>query len=143
MVATDLRSLGLGFIAGAIAVLTAHQLMVLVLSASGLIAASPWSLRPAGAFGVPAILNSSFWGGVWGVVFAAIAGRLPGTSLWVKGLVFGLVFPLVIGVWILVPLIKGLPFLAGLSATRLIAGVLIHAAYGAALGPLYGLLVRR
>lgn len=143
MTTPDLRSLSMGFLAGAIAVLTAHQIVVLALSASGLVAANPWSLRPAGPYGVPAVLNSTFWGGVWGVVFAAIAGRLPGNRLWTKGLVFGLVFPLVLGVWILVPLIKSLPFFAGLSAPRLIAGVLIHAAYGAALGPLYGLLMRR
>lgn len=141
--ATDLRSMGMGFLAGAIAVLTAHQLMVYALSATGLIATSAWSLRPVGPFSVPAVINSTFWGGIWGAVFAIATGRLPGTRLWVKGLVFGLVLPLLIGVWILVPLLKSQPFFAALSAPRLLAGVLIHAAYGVALGPLYGALTRR
>lgn len=139
----DFRKLGLGFLAGCLAVLTAHQLTFYGLSAAGLISAQAWSKEPAGLFGVPAVLNSTFWGGVWGSIFALSADRLPGGSLWSKGLVFGLIFPLVIGAWLIVPLIKGLPFFAGFSAPRLLAGALIHAAYGAALGAFYGLLTRR
>jgi hypothetical protein len=136
------RNVGMGFLAGAIAVLTAHQLIVYVLTATGLIAGRAWSLHPVGPFQVPALLNSAFWGGVWGAIFAVIAGWLPGTRPWSKGLVFGLVFPLLVGAWILVPLIKGQPFLAGLSPPRLLAGVLIHAAYGVALAALYSRLAR-
>lgn len=137
------REIGLGFVAAAAAVPVAHQLVVFVLTAAGLIGGRPWSLQPAGPFGVPALLNSMFWGGLWGIVFAFLADRLPGAALWAKGLVFGLVFPLVIGAWIVLPLARGQPFLAGLSAPRLLAGVLIHAAYGAALGTFYGWLTRR
>jgi len=138
----DLRNVGMGFLAGAMAVLTAHQLVVYALSATGIITARPWSMHPVGPFDVPALLNSAFWGGVWGAIFALIADRLPATKPWSKGLVFGLVFPLLIGAWILVPLIKSQPFLAGLSVPRLLAGVLIHAAYGVALGALYSRLAR-
>ncbi len=141
--ATGLKNLGLGFLAGGLAVLTAHQLAVSGLSAAGLISAHAWSKQPVGPLGVAAVLNSTFWGGIWGSIFALAAGRLPGARLWSKGLVFGLVFPLIIGAWLIVPLAKGLPLLADLSASRLLAGVLIHSAYGAALGGFYGLLTRR
>ena len=106
----DFRKLGLGFLAGCLAVLTAHQLTVYGLSAAGLISAQAWSKEPAGLFGVPAVLNSTFWGGVWGSIFALSADRLPGGSLWSKGLVFGLIFPLVIGAWLIVHLSRACRF---------------------------------
>lgn len=143
MRATGLQSSGMGFLAGGMAVLTAHQLVVYGLFAIGLIDVEAWSTEPVGPLGVAAVLSNAFWGGIWGAVFALIAGRLPGASLWRKGLVFGLVFPLVIGAWIVVPLIKSEPFFAALSAPRLLAGVLVHAAYGAVLGAIYGQLLHR
>src|SRR5690606_14799703 len=82
----DLRNVGMGFLAGAMAVLTAHQLVVYALSATGIITARPWSMHPVGPFDVPALLNSAFWGGVWGAIFALIASRLPATKPWSKGL---------------------------------------------------------
>lgn len=143
MKTTGTREIGTAFLAAAFAVLTAHQLVILALWAIGFIGARPWSLQPAGPLALPAVLVSSFWGGVWGILFALIADRLPGSRLWLKGLIFGLVFPLLIGAWIVFPLVRGEAFFAGFSAPRLLTGILAHAAYGAALGSFYGLFSRR
>jgi hypothetical protein len=58
----------IGFIAAAIAVVVAHQGVVLLLTKVGMLPATtiPWSIRPYGPFGVPTIVNSIFWGGLWG-----------------------------------------------------------------------------
>ena len=58
----------LGFIAGALATLVFHQGMVLILNTAGIIPVQPYSMRPIPPFGVPALLNSMFWGGLWGIV---------------------------------------------------------------------------
>ena len=59
----------LGFIAGAIAVLTFHQGMVEAMHALGLVSFSPYRTTPVPPFGVPVIVSNCFWGGLWGVLF--------------------------------------------------------------------------
>lgn len=117
-----------GFVAAAIAVLVAHQVMVLVLHLAGLIPNAPYSFRP-NAWGVPVIINSLFWGGLWGVAFAFFAHRLPGDT-WLKGLLAGLIGPLLIGNWIVLPLIRGQTMFAGFVPMRMLIGALIAGAFG-------------
>jgi hypothetical protein len=135
----SLKALAVGFIAGAVAVLLFHQGMVLVLYLTGQTPNFPWSMRPVPPLGVPAIVNSMFWGGVWGVLFAVVAETLPRPALWLKGVVFGLLGPWLLGNGILVPLIKGGPLLFGGAVPRMIVGALIGAAFGLGLGLIYGL----
>jgi hypothetical protein len=145
---TSLRHIVIGFIAGAIAVVTAHQLMLVALTAAGLIKAQAWSMAGVPPFGVPVIVNGMFWGGLWGALFAVIWTKLPGGAMWLKGLIYGLCV-VVISNWLLLPLIKGKIFgqanqllFAGGDPKRLLAGALILGAFGLATGLLYGLIAK-
>ncbi len=137
------RNLVLGFIAGAIAVVMFHQGMVLILNLLGLLPAKPWSFAAVGPLGVPALVNQMFWGGLWGVLFAIVWPQLPGRDFWLKGMVFGWLGPMLLGGWLLIPLIKGGPYLAGLVPMRMLIGFLIQSAFGLGLGLIYDQLRRR
>ena len=103
----SLKHLALGFIAGAIAVVTVHDLIRYILYAMGLFPLAPWSMQPSAVTGVPQVLSDMFWGGLWGVLFVLLLGMIPGGSLPVQGLIYGIVAPAILGVFILVPLITG------------------------------------
>jgi len=101
------KKLALGFVAGAIATVTAHEIIDYILHAAGIFPRVPWSMTPAGVTGVPQIVSDIFWGGLWGVLFALISDKIPGENLTVKGLIFGIAGPAILGVFILLPLITG------------------------------------
>ena len=130
-----------GFIAGAIAVVTAHELINYVLLQQGLFPRVPWSLSPSAMTGVPQIISDMFWGGLWGTVFALVMGDRP--SL-LNGVLFGVLGPALLGVFVAVPMITGRfpPFFGG--DPKLIGSVLlILAGWGAATAWLYGLMRSR
>jgi hypothetical protein len=139
---SPIRRLVFGFLAGALSVLLAHQVMVLALSALGLIQAVPYSMRAVPPLGIPTIANSVFWGGLWGVLFALIADRLPLRALWLKGLLFGLLGPLLAN-WFVVAPLKGQPVAGGFVLARMWPGVLILGAFGIGIALIYSLLQRR
>ena len=70
----SVRRLAFGFLAGFIAVLVFHELMLALLHAVGMTPSAPYNARPLPPFGVPQILSQAFWGGVWGVVFTLSSG---------------------------------------------------------------------
>ncbi|MGL5363263.1 MAG: hypothetical protein ACRDBH_10295 [Bosea sp. (in: a-proteobacteria)] len=140
---TNPRSLVFGFIAGAIAVITFHQSMVLILHLLKYLPNFPWSFRPTGAWGVPMLLNSVFWGGLWGMVFAALLAFIPGRTLWQRGLIFGWLGPLLTGNWLLVPFFKGGPYFGGFVTQRMIISLLIASAFGFGLALFYRMLQKR
>ena len=142
MFSSPLGRVLLGFVAGALAVLAFHQVMVALLWAAGVIPTAPYAMRPVAPLGVPAIVNSMFWGGLWGVVFALVAGRLPGRALWLKGLVFGLLGPLLVN-WFVVSPLKGQPIAGGFVPSRMLAAVLILSAFGIGVALLFAFLDRR
>ena len=124
------RDLALGFLAGAIAVLVVHQVMIIILTQFGMIRGTPYSMRPVPPFGVPTILNQMFWGGLWGMVFAAILDRLPARwPLVLVGLAFGVLGPVLFG-WFVVAPIKGLPVAAGWNPARMLNSILINGPFG-------------
>jgi hypothetical protein len=140
----SVKNLLMGFIAAAIAVVTAHEIIDLLLLKAGLFPRVPWSMAPAAVTGVPQIVSDVFWGGLWGVLFVLIEDRLPGGSLTLKGLIFGIVGPALIGVFILLPLITGrFPLFFGGDPKLIVSVLLILAGFGAAMGWLYGLLTSR
>jgi hypothetical protein len=144
MAGLSFKNLLLGFIAGAIAVVTAHEIIDFLLLKAGLFPRVPWSMQPAAVTGVPQIVSDMFWGGLWGVLFAMVQDRVPGGNLPVKGLIFGIVGPALIGVFILVPLITGrFPLFFGGDLKLIVSVLLILAGFGAAMGWLYGLLTSR
>jgi hypothetical protein len=124
------KQLVFGFIAGALAVLAFHQGMVLVLHLMGQIPNFPWSLRPIAPFGVPAIVNQMFWGGLWGVGFAVLGAKIPLSSDLGRGVVYGLLGPWLLGNGILVPLAKSGNLLFGFNPQNMWRGALIGAAFG-------------
>jgi hypothetical protein len=135
------RDLVLGFLAGALAVVTFHQGMVFLLSSVGLLQSRVYALHGVPPFGVPTILNQMFWGGLWGVLFAAIADTLPRWPLLLLGFAFGVLGP-VLASWFVVAPLKGLPLAAGGVPQRMLASVLINGCWGIGMGLIYAGLRR-
>jgi len=140
----SLKSLALGFIAGAIAVATAHEIINFILLQAGVFPRVPWSMDPAAMTGMPQIVSDMFWGGVWGILFVLLYNVIPGGGPTVKGLIFGIVGPAILGVFILVPLITGrFPLFFDFDPALVGSVLLILAGFGAAMGWLYGLMNSR
>jgi len=134
------RDVALGFIAGALAVLIFHQIMILLLGFAGLARGAPWNFSAYGPFGVPRLINQMFWGGVWGIIYALIADRLPKQwPLWLVGFVFGVVGPVLFG-WTVMALIRGSALFAGFVPVRMLAGILINGAFGIGLALIFSWL---
>lgn len=136
-----LKAMVLGFIAGAIAVVTVHELINRIFESS-LWTGWPrhaWSTAPAAITGIPQILSDMFWGGLWGAAFPVVFGTLPKGPLTFKGLFYGLIGPALIGVFIAVPLItQRFPVFMDGKADLVIPVLCILGGFGAFLGWLYG-----
>ncbi len=106
-----------GFLAGALAVLIFHQGMYVLMQQAGLpLGGTAFNMTPdKAAYGMPRLVNQMFWGGLWGIVFAYVIDVLPGPNV-LRGFIFGCVFPMLIGSWLVVALIKGLPIFSGAFA---------------------------
>jgi hypothetical protein len=130
-----------GFIAGALAVVVFHQVMVFVLSSVGMIQSQVYSMRGVPPYDVPTILNQMFWGGLWGMLFAVIADTLPNWPLLILGFVFGVLGPM-LAAWFVVAPIKGNPIAAGWVPLRMLAGMLIIGFWGIGLALIYAGLRR-
>lgn len=149
---TAVSRIFLGFVAGAIAVVTAHQAVLWGLAAAGLLPATTraWSLAAHGPLGVPMIVNSMFWGGLWGALFGLVWDKLPGGALWVRGLLYGILITLVSN-FTLLPLIRRALGVTNAAQTTLFAGgdpvriasvVTLLGAFGIATAIIYGLMTR-
>src|SRR4051794_31705028 len=84
----------LGFLAGALAVVTFHQGVVQILHAGGLTSAAAYSTAPVPPYGVPRVLNLCFWGGLYGVVLGLVRPRLS-LPLWLGGVMLGIMAALI------------------------------------------------
>src|ERR1700757_294866 len=62
----------LGFVAGAISVLTFHQGMIALLHTLGVSQYAPYRIGSVPPFGVPIIVDLCFWGGLYGLVFGLL-----------------------------------------------------------------------
>lgn len=132
----------LGFVAGALATLTFHQVTIWLLTALGAIQGNPYSLQPIAPFGVPQVVNIAFWGGLWGCVFALVADRFPRSwPLWLAGLLFGAIAPTLVG-WFIVAPLKGQPVASGFNPARMWAGPVINGMFGLGTAVFYDLLQR-
>jgi hypothetical protein len=117
--------LGHGFVAGFLATLLFHQPGLALLHSAGLIGDEGFDMQPVPPFGVPALVQLAFWGGVWGIAFALlerVLARCPG-GYWLGAVLFGAVVPPLAFRLVALP-IKGLPVGYGFSF-RSIAAVLI------------------
>jgi hypothetical protein len=137
-----MRNVVLGFVAGALAVATLHQLMVFLLTQFGMIQGTVYSMRPIPPWGVPAILNQMFWGGLWGILFALVLESVPSARpIWLVGLLFGVIALPIVG-WFVVAPIKGTAIAAGWVPRRMLVSVLINGGWGIAVAIIYILLAR-
>jgi hypothetical protein len=132
----------LGFAAGAIAVLTFHQGMVLALHAiaPGWVPFTAYRTMPVPPFGVPAIVSNCFWGGLWGAGFGLLFPRFT-WPLWLCGLILGLLA--VLAGWFIVAPLKGLPIAAGWIPLAMLRSVLINGSFGLGVGLILPLLMPR
>lgn len=127
----------LGFVAGALAVLTFHQGMVELLYLAGLVPRMAFRVAPVPPFGVPLVLSLTFWGGLYGAVFAALIPRLR-APLWLCGIGLGCVAAL-IALFVVAPLKGHAPAYGGaiwpIAKTFILTG-----AWGLGVGLIFPLL---
>ena len=135
------RDLVLGFLAGALAVVTFHQGMVFLLSSVDVIQSRVYALHGVPPFGVPTILNQMFWGGLWGLLFAVVADTLPRWPFLLLGFTFGVLGPVLVS-WFVVAPLKGAPIAAGWVPQRMLASVLINGCWGIGVALIYAGLRR-
>jgi hypothetical protein len=91
-----------------------------------------------GAFGLPRVVNLSFWGGVWGVLWALISPVVPrGILYYVIATIFGSVAATAVGAYV-VTAIKGLP-----PGSFSGFGLYLNAAWGLAMAVIFELLRKR
>ncbi|MCW2242079.1 hypothetical protein [Azospirillum canadense] len=125
------HTLALGFLAGALSVLSFHQATLGVLHLAEAAAGAPWRLTPTAPFGVPAVLSAAFWGGLWGCVFAMVQRWFPRGVL--RGLaasfLFGAIAPTLVGWFVVLPL-KGMPVGGGWRMAGMLTGLLVNGAWG-------------
>ncbi|MBX9683606.1 MAG: hypothetical protein K2X41_07430 [Hyphomicrobium sp.] len=139
-----LKSVVLGFIAGAIATLTIHEVISwLFLNYWTGWDRQSWSMEPVTNpyfpdFVVPQIVSAAFWGGLWGGLFGLILGARPQGMMTIRGAILGIFGPALIGVFILVPLLteRFPPFFGG-DMSKIIPVLAILAGYGAVTAWLY------
>ena len=130
----------LGFIAGAIAVLTFHQGMVAALHAAGWVQFAPYPTAPVPPFGVPRIADLCFWGGLYGGAFGLAMPRFTWPA-WLNGLILGVIAALV-GMFIVAPL-KGLPIAGGWAPANILRSLVINGFWGLGVGIILPLLMPR
>lgn len=138
----DVKRLLIGFAAGFIAVLTFHQIVILLMWAGGIVPNPPYSFAPRGPLSVPTVLSLAFWGGVWGIVIAAIAETKPGWPPVLIGLFVGAVLCVLVG-YTLVAGLRGEPMMGGWNPARWWRSIVINGVWGLGAGWLYGLMARR
>ncbi|MDQ8698539.1 hypothetical protein [Hyphomicrobium sp. LHD-15] len=140
MKGTSVKTLVLGIIAGAIAVVTVHELIVLWLNNSGLTTRIPWSMEPSAYSGLPQIAVDAAWGGLWGAIFAIILGGVPEGSMTVRGAILGLFGPAILGGLLIVPLLNGQQPFYGNDIEQIRQIALPAIGFGAVTAWLYGFL---
>jgi len=132
----------LGFVAGALAVFTFHQMTIWLLGLLGGGQGNVYSMNPTGPFRVPQVLNSAFWGGLWGCVFALLADRFPRSwPLWLAGFVFGAIGPTLVG-WFVVAPLRHQPIAQGFNPARMWRSPVINGMFGLGVAVFYDLLRR-
>lgn len=131
----------LGFVAAAISVLIFHQGMILILREVGMLppAARVWSFA-ANPWGVPAIINQCFWGGLYGAAFGFLSPRFR-LPMVVCGFLTGMA-AMMVAYFVVAP-IKGNPIAGGWVAMAWVRSLLINGSFGIGIGLIFPLLAGR
>jgi len=119
-----------GFIAGFIATLIFHQLLLTLFWGVGFASLKPFNMDPVYPFGLPSIISFSFWGGVWGIIFVLIHNKFSIIgNYWLISFLFGAIIPSIIALLIVLPL-KGRPLGNGWDPKFLLIVFLLNGAWG-------------
>ena len=139
---TTLRIVIAGFIAGAVGILTFHQVGFLIATQLKLVNSTFYNMQPVPPWDVPTIVSQAFWGGLWGIVAAFIVPRLPGVLKGALGWVLfaGIVVALVN--WFIVLPIKGSPVGGGWRMPATVVVAIVYAFWGLGMWVIYGLARR-
>ncbi len=132
------RNLFLGFLAGVIATITVHEIIKYFLHDAGYIPMVAWSMAPVEPYALPKIVSDALWGGLWGSIFALILGSEPKGSMTIRGVFLGMIGPALLGVFLIVPLIKGDPLFLDGNNVMIGSVLLIAAGFGSVTAWLYG-----
>jgi hypothetical protein len=122
-----------GFLAGFLATLIFHQLVLAFLWGIGVAPFRPFILAPTPPFGVPVVLSLAFWGGIWGIFLALIQDRFPRSGYWLILFLFGAIIPSLVALIIVLPL-KGRPMGGGWHPALLATAFVINGAWAMGTG---------
>ena len=123
-----------GFIAGFLATLIFHQVVLALLWWAGVASFGPFPMVATQPFGMPAVISLAFWGGVWGILFALIDIRFPrGSGYWLTAFLFGAILPTLVALLVVLPL-KGRPMGGGWQPAVVITAFLINGSWGVGTG---------
>lgn len=127
---TWMRTILVGFIAGALSVLIFHQLGFWISNQLGYTQSSLYNMRPVPPWGVPTIVSSAFWGGLWGIVAAFVVPRLPGALSGALGWILFAAIVVSLVNWFVVFPIKGLPTGGGFRMPGVVVVPIVYALWG-------------
>lgn len=141
-----IKAVVLGFIAGAIATVTVHEVISWLFMNYWTGWDRPsWNMAPVSNaiypdLVMPQIASDAFWGGLWGSLFGLILGARPEGMMTIRGAILGVFLPALIGVFIAIPFLTGRfpPFFGG-DVSKIIPVLVILAGWGAMTAWLYGL----
>ena len=118
-----------GFLAGFLATLAFHQVMLMLLNELGPATLTAFVIQPTYPLGVPAVLSTAFWGGLWGVALTFVIKPIySGAQYWLFALLFGTFAPTLVA-WFVVAPLKSMPIAAGWRIPPMATTVLVNAAW--------------
>jgi len=133
----------IGFVAGALGVLSVHQALVWLLHALGFAPWPAYRLDPTRPFGVPHVLSAAFWGGVWGVfIYRIVSSQVTRGRAWVTAISTAAFLPTLAGA-VLIALHAGASIGDTSKLQAVAASIITNGAWGASILFLGSALDRR
>lgn len=137
-----LRTALIGFVAGALGILTFHQAGFWLASELGYARSVLYNMRPVPPWGVPMIASQAFWGGLWGVLIGFAVPRLPRPLNGVLGWILSAVVAVTLVNWFVVLPLKGLPAGGGFRMPGAVVVPLVYGLWGFGMWLIAGLARR-
>jgi hypothetical protein len=132
----------IAFVAGFLAVLLFHQLVLLLLHSIGFAPAklAAYAMKATPPFGIPRVWSLAFWGGVWGVVLVLFVSFFrQRMGIWGTALLFGAIAPSLVNWFIAMPL-RGEPVGGGWQPNGIATSLILNGIWGVGTIFLYRLI---